>query len=54
MIIGAATSETTMIPNDNFRSKFPELWRQYYGADTAALHKVHVGLYALCLSIGWK
>lgn len=54
MIIGAATSETMMIPNDNFRIKYPGLWQQYYGADTAALHKVHVGLYALCLSIGWK
>ena len=31
-IIGAATSETTMIPNENFRIKFPELRRSFHFA----------------------
>ena len=53
-VIGAATSETTMIPNENFRIKFPELWREYYGPDLAPLHQLRVGLYGLCLSIGWS
>ena len=35
-VIGAATSETMMLPNDNFRIKYPDLWNEYYGADESA------------------
>ena len=53
-VIGALESEEerTMIPNDNFRIKFPELWRQYYGEQMAPLPRICVGLYALTLAIG--
>ena len=27
-VIGAATSETMMLPNDNFRIKYPDLWNE--------------------------
>ena len=29
-VIGLATSDTTMHPNDNFCILFPQLWEQYY------------------------
>lgn len=53
-IIGAATSETTMIPNENFRTKFPALWQEYYKSETPPMQRMSVGLYGLILSIGWR
>lgn len=53
-IIGAATSETTMIPNENFRTKFPALWQEYYQSETPSMQRMSVGLYGLILSIGWR
>ena len=53
-VIGAATSETMMLPNDNFRIKYPDLWNEYYGADESARHRIRLGVYSACLSIGWR
>lgn len=53
-VIGAATSETMMLPNDNFRIKYPDLWNEYYGADESANHQIRLGVYSACLSIGWR
>ena len=53
-VIGAATSETMMLPNDNFRIKYPDLWNEYYGADESARHQIRLGVYSACLSIGWR
>lgn len=52
VVIGKATSETTMQPNDNFKFHFPQLWAEYYGDSTAPVSQIHSGLYALLLGIG--
>ena len=54
LYIGKATSKTTMHPNKNFRFKFAELWRQYYGDEDSPRHELHVGLYSLFLASAWK
>lgn len=33
IVIGVATSERMMHPNDNFRLMYPELWKKHYGED---------------------
>ena len=53
MIIGKATSATTMHPNDNFRQRYPSLWEKYYGESTPA-HVLHYGMYLTALSAGWN
>lgn len=53
--IGKATSETTMHPNDNFRDKYPALWKEYYpNEDAPAEYVLLPGFYALSLGIGYK
>ncbi|MBR1685322.1 MAG: transposase [Clostridia bacterium] len=50
-VIGHATSETTMHPNETFRALYPDLWNEAYSKkynDPDEL-LVGVGLYALCL-----
>lgn len=49
MVIGLATSETTMHPNGNFKFHYPELWRKAYGDDELQPHEIHAGLYGLFL-----
>ena len=53
-VIGHATSDTTMHPNDNFRYLYPNLWKGYYG-DSGVLERViRCGMYAMTLGIGYK
>lgn len=52
--IGWATSKVTMHPNENFKFLYPKLWAQYYGESRLQPHELHVGLYGLILSAGWK
>ena len=51
-VIGHATSETMMHPNDTFRYLFPNLWNEHYGSGKLPEHILHSGLYALTLGIG--
>ena len=53
MVIGKATSATTMHPNDNFRKRYPSLWEQYYGERTP-VHVLHYGMYLTALCAGWS
>ncbi|MCD8339327.1 MAG: transposase, partial [Burkholderiales bacterium] len=41
-----------MYPNDNFRFFHRDLWEAHYGKESGKPFEMHVGLYALCLSIG--
>ena len=43
-VIGAAKSETMMLPNDNFRIKHPDLRNEYYGADENSLSRFDVSI----------
>lgn len=49
VVIGRATSETTMHPNDNFKYFFPSLWEEHYGKRTQE-HSLAAGLYAFTLA----
>ncbi|NBK25690.1 MAG: transposase, partial [Spirochaetia bacterium] len=53
-VIGRATSETMMHPNDTFKYLFPNLWAEQYGPDKLPEHILHAGLYALTLGIGYE
>ena len=53
-VIGHATSETMMHPNDMYRYLYPNLWSEYYGKKDMPEHELHVGMYALSLGIGYK
>lgn len=53
MVIGKATSATTMHPNDNFKLRFPALWRQHY-EESAPVHVLHYGMYLSALSAGCR
>lgn len=52
-VIGRATSETMMHPNDLFRYLYPNLWSEYYGDQDMPEHELHTGMYALSLGIGY-
>ena len=52
-VIGRATSETTMHPNDLFRYLYPNLWSECYGDQDMPEHELHTGMYALTLGIGY-
>ena len=54
IVIGRATSETTMHPNDLYRLMFPNEWERNYGKQQLFLHSLHVGFYAATLGIGYK
>ncbi|MEI3012273.1 MAG: hypothetical protein V8T46_08675 [Sutterella seckii] len=51
---GGRTSKVTMHPNENFKFLYPKLWAQYYGESRLQPRELHVGLYGLILSAGWK
>lgn len=53
-VIGHATSETTMHPNDTFRFLFPSLWKENYGEESLRPYELHAGLYAATLGIGYQ
>ena len=50
-VIGRATSRTTMIPNDEFRVRYPALWKQYYGEEVSAAQVMLPGLFSAVLGI---
>lgn len=53
-VIGRATSESMMHPNDLFRYLYPALWSEYYGDRDLPEHELHTGMYALSLGIGYS
>ncbi len=53
IVIGRATSDTTMHPNDNFKYMYPNLWAEHFGSKEKLAHELHVGLYGLFLSAGY-
>ena len=53
-VIGHATSETMMHPNDVFKYLYPNLWNEHYGSDKLPEHILHSGFYALILGIGYE
>lgn len=53
-VIGRATSEAMMHPNDLFRYLYPALWSEYYGDRDLPEHELHAGMYALSLGIGYS
>lgn len=54
LVIGLATSKTTMHPNTAFKFAFPDLWKKYYGEKKLKAGIVSTGLYGLFLSVAYK
>lgn len=54
IVIGRATSETMMHPNDLFRYLYPALWSEYYSDQDLPEHELHIGMFALSLGIGYR
>ena len=48
-VIGHATSESTMHPNDKYRWLYPALWEKYYDSKETKKHELHAGMYGLIL-----
>ena len=46
-VIGRATSETMMHPNDLYKYLYPEEWKLYYGDGKLPEHELHIGMYAV-------
>lgn len=53
-VIGHATSETMMHPNDLYKYLYPSLWKEYYSDRDVPEHELHLGMYALSLGIGYQ
>ena len=53
-VIGHATSDTMMHPNDNFKYLYPNLWKEYYGDGDVHDRVLRFGMYAMTLGIGYK
>ena len=54
-VIGVATSETTMHPNDMYRKLYPEIWDQVFSKfNDPKGYEVCVGMYGLCLGASCK
>ena len=54
-VIGVATSETTMHPNDMYRKLYPEIWDQVFSKfNDPKGYEVCVGMYGLCLGASYK
>ena len=54
MVIGLATSESTMYPNENFRQNFPALWEEHYGKGDSLPRMLDCGFYALVLGVAHR
>ena len=50
--IGEETEPGMMVPNDNFRIEYPDLWKQHYPQSPIPIPMISVGNYAVSLSIG--
>ncbi len=55
-VVGWMTKEGLMVPNENFRQYFPNLWDEHYkdSDNIPACRLVRTGLYALTLGISYK
>lgn len=53
-VIGHATSETMMHPNDLYKYLYPAQWTEYYGSRDLPEHELHTGMYALTLGAGYS
>ena len=53
-VIGHATSEKTMHPNEMFKFLYPSLWQEYYKETNVQEHELHAGLYAAALGAGYQ
>lgn len=52
-VIGKATSETTMFPNDMFKKLYPDIWKTEYAKyNDPPVHEMKMGMYGLCLGAG--
>ncbi|MBR3310648.1 MAG: hypothetical protein IKG15_02365 [Solobacterium sp.] len=51
--IGHAASETTMHPNELYKTMYPALWEMHYGDEELREHSLSMGMYALMLGIVW-
>ena len=51
-VIGHATSETMMHPNDLYRFLYPAEWERYYHEKSFPSHELRIGMYMLSLGIG--
>lgn len=53
-VIGRATSENTMHPNDMYKYIYRNQWEEYYGGKDLPQHELNVGMYATTLGIGYS
>lgn len=54
-VIGYATGEYTMHPNETFRLIFPEIWNQEFKEyKDCKAYEIHAGLYGLTLGVSYK
>lgn len=51
-VIGHATSDTMMHPNELYKFLFPSEWELYYHEKSFPAHELHIGMYMLSLGIG--
>lgn len=51
-VIGHATSDTAMHPNELYRFLYPSEWEQQYHEKIFPAHELHMGMYMLFLGIG--
>lgn len=51
-VIGRATSDTMMHPNDLYRYLYPAEWERYYNEKSFPAHELHIGMYLLSLGVG--
>lgn len=53
-VIGRATSDTMMHPNELYRFLYPNEWEMYYHEKSFPAHELHMGMYLLSLGIGYS
>ena len=53
-VIGHATSETMMHPNDMYRFLYPSEWENQYHEKSYPAHELHMGMYLTLLGIGTR
>ncbi len=53
-VIGHATSETMMHPNDMYKFLYPALWEEHYSGNKTLPHILNAGMYSLSLGIGYS
>ena len=51
-VIGRATSETMMHPNEMYRFLYPTEWERQYHEKSFPAHELHMGMYMMSLGIG--